>query len=843
MAQTGVVQNHSYLGGKKVITSGTNSTNYADGIIPGASITVYLTNTTTKATIQTVTGGVLANPFFSNAATAVDPGGFVFRAATNVGYDVVASGGGGNPSCTIQPNCYAFPVTLLTGVYASSSLSPVVNPLDIQTNEVGNSSQVLLDFKDTASVKFTNPSGGIESATVPDGSNSAKGVLKCDGTTTDCTGGTIVANPGVSIQTNGTPNTSQTVLNHVDTASVSWANPSGGIEEANVNFSGSLTMQIIPPIAGQYVYVPATSYSITQSDGPVSASNTSATMTLGTGAGFEIDDTVVWSGFALPSYVLPGNVTAIYAVGISNQTNFFLYNGILAGPGEGMTPGFDCTGAVGHLVGSGPLSGGWTGQQVTQGTTLTGATFNTTSCTAHIGANFSGGGNMNVSKIGFLVYYTGTAPPPDNRIIVTLPLTFNPDSNALGINVPNNVATDTGSVNSFAINMPDYQFQVGLTVNMNAANANTSTTPVMSFNGNANRTIVGPTGLALAVNDIITTRPAILTWGGTNWILQNPQVSGGGGATTNALTAAATGGAAPGTTFNGSAAVTLDYHSFGAAPLASPTLTGIPAAPTAVGGTNTTQLATTAFVQAAIAAAGTGAGIVTYSGPAVALTGTQYFPIGGGATSSTTETNVDIDAPAAVTIQNMTVQMSVAPGIGNSIVFTWRKNATNTALTCTISGASATSCSDTTHNFSTAALDLLDISTVTTGTVAGTPTVVMAAQVGVGIRQWSCQPGIGDGLNAITAGTYLQSTCKNTTGSTVTLTGLQCFTDNAGTSTMNAAGNTLGALLTGAVTCSSSFAAGTQSANVALTNGDYIKFTFVADGTSKQSTWIVTGTY
>ena len=42
-----------------------------------------------------------------------------------------------------------------------------------------------------------------------------------------------------------------------------------------------------------------------------------------------------------------------------------------------------------------------------------------------------------------------------------------------------------------------------------------------------------------------------------------------GGATTNALTAAATGGAAPGTTFNGSAAVTLDYHSFGSAGLAA----------------------------------------------------------------------------------------------------------------------------------------------------------------------------------------------------------------------------------------------------------------------------------
>jgi hypothetical protein len=40
----------------------------------------------------------------------------------------------------------------------------------------------------------------------------------------------------------------------------------------------------------------------------------------------------------------------------------------------------------------------------------------------------------------------------------------------------------------------------------------------------------------------------------------------------------------------------------GAAPLASPGLTGIPTAPSAAAGTNTTQLATTAFVQAAISA-------------------------------------------------------------------------------------------------------------------------------------------------------------------------------------------------------------------------------------------------
>ena len=109
-------------------------------------------------------------------------------------------------------------------------------------------------------------------------------------------------------------------------------------------------------------------------------------------------------------------------------------------------------------------------------------------------------------------------------------------------------------------------------------------------------------------------------------------------------------------------------------------------------------------------------------------------------------------------------------------------------------------------------------------------------------RTWSCQTGLGDGFNAMPAQTYLQSFCKNTTGVTVTITGVQCYTDG-GTPTLNAAGATLGALLTGAVTCTTGFAAGTQSANVALTNGDFINFTFVAGGTAKQTTWIVTGTY
>lgn len=44
------------------------------------------------------------------------------------------------------------------------------------------------------------------------------------------------------------------------------------------------------------------------------------------------------------------------------------------------------------------------------------------------------------------------------------------------------------------------------------------------------------------------------------------------------------------------------------APLASPALTGAPTAPTAAPGTNSTQIATTAFVAAAVAAGGGGGG-------------------------------------------------------------------------------------------------------------------------------------------------------------------------------------------------------------------------------------------
>lgn len=116
-SQTGAIQGHSFLGGTQAKTQGLASSNYLDGIVPTATITVYLTGTTTKATIFADTSGTpLANPFTSNTPLSVNPGGWIFWAATGQGYDIVASGG-------IAPNAYPAPVTLCTDCFPSSQFT------------------------------------------------------------------------------------------------------------------------------------------------------------------------------------------------------------------------------------------------------------------------------------------------------------------------------------------------------------------------------------------------------------------------------------------------------------------------------------------------------------------------------------------------------------------------------------------------------------------------------------------------------------------------------------------------------------------------------------------------
>lgn len=128
---------------------------------------------------------------------------------------------------------------------------------------------------------------------------------------------------------------------------------------------------------------------------------------------------------------------------------------------------------------------------------------------------------------------------------------------------------------------------------------------------------------------------------------------------------------------------------------------------------------------------GGGGGVVTYSGPTLSiLSGTAFCPIGGGGACSATETNVDIDSSATATVSKMFVQLSSALGAGNSVAVTWRANATSQPVTCTISGAVAASCNDTTHSFTATTADLLDYQLVFTGTILVTPTITIMSAFG-----------------------------------------------------------------------------------------------------------------
>lgn len=113
---------------------------------------------------------------------------------------------------------------------------------------------------------------------------------------------------------------------------------------------------------------------------------------------------------------------------------------------------------------------------------------------------------------------------------------------------------------------------------------------------------------------------------------------------------------------------------------------------------------------------------------------------------------------------------------------------------------------------------------------------------GSGTLSWStptvtttlgCSVGLWNGGTAITAGTYsLPARCLNVYGHTYTITGIKCYSNNNGTSTGNVSDNSSNALLTGAITATSSWAAGTQSATTTIANGAWTNWTLVADGTS-----------
>lgn len=137
----------------------------------------------------------------------------------------------------------------------------------------------------------------------------------------------------------------------------------------------------------------------------------------------------------------------------------------------------------------------------------------------------------------------------------------------------------------------------------------------------------------------------------------NPGTTTGQLATTafvmNAV-AASTAGVSSWNTRTGAVTLTLaDVTGVGGAPIASPTFTGLPLAPTAATATSTTQLATTAFVHAVVAAVS--AGVTTFNGRsgAVTLTTGDVTGAGGAPVASPALTGTPT-APTAAPATNTT---------------------------------------------------------------------------------------------------------------------------------------------------------------------------------------------
>ena len=73
--------------------------------------------------------------------------------------------------------------------------------------------------------------------------------------------------------------------------------------------------------------------------------------------------------------------------------------------------------------------------------------------------------------------------------------------------------------------------------------------------------------------------------------------------------------------------------------------------------------------------------------------------------------------PANGTVQELHAALSAAPGTGNSVTFTIRKNGSSTPVTCAVTGT-GTSCADSVNAIGFATGDLISVQVVRSAGVA-----------------------------------------------------------------------------------------------------------------------------
>lgn len=169
---------------------------------------------------------------------------------------------------------------------------------------------------------------------------------------------------------------------------------------------------------------------------------------------------------------------------------------------------------------------------------------------------------------------------------------------------------------------------------------------------------ISPTPIATSNDDSIATTQWV-----TTFITNELEGSGGNLASQSWVLANTV------NSFNGrQGPVTLtaaDVFDLGAAPLNSPNFSGIPAAPTANPGTSTAQLATTAFVQAAIA--GSVAGVASFNTRTGAVTLTQADVTAAGGLANPNANLTGIPTAPTATAGTSTTQLATTAFVASAI--------------------------------------------------------------------------------------------------------------------------------------------------------------------------------
>ena len=119
-SQTAAVNGFCEQGAKTATVSGLPSTNKLQGIIPGCTVTVYLTGTSTLATIY---ADAINTPLSSTFTANTTTGQYVFYATQGVGLDVVRSSGTTNTDVVPGVSSGAFCSTGVTGCTLTGPLN------------------------------------------------------------------------------------------------------------------------------------------------------------------------------------------------------------------------------------------------------------------------------------------------------------------------------------------------------------------------------------------------------------------------------------------------------------------------------------------------------------------------------------------------------------------------------------------------------------------------------------------------------------------------------------------------------------------------------------------------